>query len=156
MKTIIFYATKYGAAREIAQRIAKLMDNAETCDLKQDKIPALDGFDCVIIGGSLYAGMIRKEAKTFAAQNTGALRDKKIGLFVSGIADSGEEKFFEDNFPAEIVQAAKAASLLGGVFDPSKAGGFERFIMKIITKQSGYIDKIDDEKIAQFAEAMKK
>jgi menaquinone-dependent protoporphyrinogen oxidase len=154
MKTLILYATKYGAAREIAERIAKLIDGAETCDLKQADTPPLKQYDCVIIGSSLYAGAIRKEAKLFLNQNAAVLKNKKTGLFVSGMAESGEHKFFSDNFPAELVESAKAANLLGGIFDPEKAGGFERFIMKIITKTSGYINNINDEKIAEFAEIM--
>ena len=155
MKTLILYATKYGAAREIAEKIAKNIDGAEIYDLKQNNIPSFDNFDCVIIGSSLYAGSIRKEAKIFLSQNAGAFQGKNIGLFLSGMAESGEEKFFESNFPAEIVRSAKAADILGGVFDPEKAGFMERFIMKIITKQPGYINKISDDKIARFAEIMK-
>ena len=37
MKTLILYASKYGAAQEIARRIANRMGNADTYDLKQSK-----------------------------------------------------------------------------------------------------------------------
>ena len=155
MKTLILYATKYGAAREIAQRIANNMREAKIYDLKNDNIPPLEQFECIIIGSSVYAGNIRKEAKTFITKNLSILQDKKIGLFLSGMApESGEEKVFE-SMPAEIVSVAKEKSLLGGIFDPKKANGLERFIMKIVTKQSGYVNTISDEKIAQFAEIMK-
>ena len=154
MKTLILYATKHGAVAEIARRIAGRINGAEIHDLKQGGVPPLDVFDCVIIGGSLYAGMVRKEAKAFAAQNAAALCEKKLGLFLSGFSEKEEKKSFEANFPAEVLNAAKAANLLGGIFDPKKAGFFERLVMKAVTKQSGYISTIDDDKIAKFAETM--
>jgi menaquinone-dependent protoporphyrinogen oxidase len=155
MKTLILYATKYGAAEEIAQRIAKRINGAVIHDLKQSGGPDLAAFDCIIIGTSVYAGMIRKEAKTFAWQNANVLREKKLGLFLSGMGESGEKEYFEKNFPPNLLQSAKAANFLGGVFDPKKANFIERLIMKIVTKQSGYLNNIDDSKIERFVEAMK-
>ena len=154
MQTVILYATKHGAAREIAARIADCVGNAQLCDLKQGDIPDLTGFDCVIIGSSLYAGSIRKEAKAFLAQNAGILRDKKLGLFLSGMAGSDTSKYFTDNFPADIRAAAIASAFLGGIFDPQKANKMERLIMKAVTKQSGYVNTIDDATIKQFATQM--
>ena len=155
MKTLILYATKYGATGEIAERIADNMGGAALHDLKQSNIPDLEEFDCVIIGSSLYAGSMRKETKAFLAKNADKLLTKKIGLFLSGIAQSDENKYFEGNFPKNILQAAKATSFLGGIFDPSKAGRMEQLIIKAVTKQSDYINTVDDEKIKQFAEWMK-
>jgi len=123
-------------------------------DLKQENMPALAGFDCVVIGSSLYAGAIRKEAKVFLVQNTGNLQGKAIGLFLSGMDKNGNEKYFADNFPTDVLQAAKATSFLGGVFDPKKANAMERLIMKAVTKQSEYVNTISDEKIKQFAQRL--
>ncbi|MCL2409092.1 MAG: flavodoxin domain-containing protein [Oscillospiraceae bacterium] len=155
MNTLILYATKHGAVREIAGRIADSIGGAVLHDLKQGGSPSLAGFDCVIIGSSLYAESIRKEAKAFLAKNADALREKKLGLFLSGMLPDEAEKCFDNNFRKDILQSANAASFLGGIFDPQKAGAFGRILMKAATKQSGYIDTISDEKIAQFAVTMK-
>lgn len=157
MQTLILYASKYGAAREIAERIAQKMGDAKTCDLNQDDIPGLNLFDCVIIGSSLRAGFVRKEAKVFLSHNADKLRGKKLGLFLCGMDTdkNNEEKYFNTNFPPELLPAAKAKSHLGGIFDPQKAGAMECFIMKKILKQSGYVDRISDDRISQFVEAMK-
>jgi len=153
MKTAILYATKHGAAREIARRIADRIDGAETHDLKQTDTLNLAGYDRVIIGSSLYAGMIRKEAKAFLAQHADALRGKTVGLFLSGMSPNNTKEVFDANIPQDVLQAAKASSFLGGIFDPKKAGFLERLIMKAV-KQSGYTDTIDNSKIEQFVEAM--
>jgi len=155
MKTIILYATKNGAAAEIANRIAGQIEGAVTHDLKQTPIPPLTDFDCVIVGSSIYAGMIRKEAKGFLTANTGLLSEKRLGLYISGMSMENEEGVLSTCFSEDLVKAAKAANVLGGIFDPAKSGFFARLIMKAVTKQSGYVCNISDEKIMQFADNMK-
>ena len=155
MKTLILYATKSGAAREAAGRIAKHIDGAVLHDLKQGGIPSLAGFDCVIIGSSIYVGMIRKEAKAFLSQNTEALRGKAFGLFLCGLDATKEQEYFKVNFSSEILQTAKATAFLGGIFDPKKAGFMGRLIIRAVAKMPEYTDTLDDGKIAQFAEVMK-
>jgi menaquinone-dependent protoporphyrinogen oxidase len=157
MNTLILYATKYGAAQEIAQRIKNRMDNAVLHNMKDKNIPEFDKFDCVVIGSSLYAGSIRKEAKRFMALYADSLKGKKIGLFLSGIGgrdEKSERTYINNNFPDVILKASKVSFVLGGVFDPKKAGFFERLIMRIITKTPDYINTISDKKIALFAEAL--
>jgi len=155
MKTLILYATKYGATAEIAQKIAAKTDDATTQDLKNTPAPNLDEYECIIIGTSIYAGNIRKEAKEFLAQNIETLKTKKLGLYISGMEANKDKESLNACFPNELVNTAKAISSLGGAFDPKKAGFFERLIMKVITKQSGYISTISEEKIDQFVEQMK-
>jgi len=154
MKTLILYASKYGAAKEVAQRISRKMSEVLICDLKQKDIPPLAGYDCVIIGSSVYAGSLRSEAKAFAAKNADELCKKTLGLFLSNFSD--DDSYFEKNYPQKVVQAAKAKGSLGGIFDPKKVNGFERFIIKIVMKKAEYIEKIDDNKISEFVEAMQK
>jgi len=154
MKTLILYATKHGATHEIAERIAKKIPGAILHNLKQSNIPSLADFGCVIIGSPVYVGSIRKEAKAFMAQNMDILKGKNLGLFLCGLQAEEEKQYFASNFPPDILTAAMSASFLGGIFDPEKAGFMARFIMKAVAKLPGYIDRIDDEKIEQFAEAM--
>lgn len=156
MKAIILYATKHGAAKEIAERIAKRLPGSMIYDLKDGGIPPVSQFDCVVLGSSIYAGAIHKEAKTFLTNNADTLRDKCLGLFLSGMDASREKEFFDANFPAEVLQTATVKSFLGGIFDPKKAGLIERFIMKAVAKQSAYSDTILDDKIGQFAEVIEK
>ena len=154
MKTQILYATKHGATHEIAKRIADRMDDAAIHDLRKSNTPDISGFDCIIVGSSIYVGMIRKEAKAFLSQNEDMLCNKKFGLFLSGMDPSGGKELFDANFSQSILQKAKATSILGGIYDPQKAGFIERFIMKVAAKQSEYSSTIDDGKIEEFIEAL--
>ncbi|MCL2427194.1 MAG: flavodoxin domain-containing protein [Oscillospiraceae bacterium] len=153
MKTIILYATKHGATAEIAQRIVDKIGDAILHDLKQPT-PDLTEYDCIIIGSAIYAGAFRKEAKAFLSQSSDILKAKKLAIFASGMSKGESDKIFTENVPTELLQAAKAAMLLGGVFDPKKANFAERLIMKVVTKQSGYVDTIDDNKITEFVDAL--
>ena len=155
MSTLILYATKNGATRDIAQRIAKNMDNATLHDLKAPPAPNLADFDCVIIGSPLYAGSIRREARVFVSKHADALLDKNFGLFLSGMDDRDVQSAFNSNFSANLLEAANATAFLGGAFDPEKSGVFGRLIMKVVTKQSGYVSTINDDEIKEFAEFMK-
>jgi len=152
MKTLILYATKYGASKEIASRIAKKMDNATICDIKRGEIPPLADFDCIIVGSSVYAGSIRKEAADFVNANDKILCEKTLGIFLSGIG--ADETSFSKNFPQNMLASVKSKVFLGGIFDPAKANGFERLIMKMVTKQKGYMETIDDEAIVRFVAAI--
>jgi len=155
MKTIIVYASKYGAAGVAAQRIADKINGAAVHNLKNGNAKIAD-YDCVIIGGSIYAGMIRKEVKKFVTQNLEALIQKKIGLFISSMEAENGMKYIESNFSPEIRRIAKATCCVGGIFDPKKAGFLDRFIMKIVAKKLVYMDTLNNKKIEEFAEAMKK
>jgi len=154
MKTIILYATKYGSCADIAQRIAGKIDGSVTHNLKE-AVPSLEEFDCIILGSPVYAGSIRKEAKRFLLHSADILLKKKNGLFLCGMDTDSKDAFFSANFSPEILEKTAAKDFLGGVYDPKKANFFERFIMKLITKQSGCISAINDGKIEKFAEEMK-
>jgi len=148
MKTLILYATKHGATAQIANMLAGEIKDATVCDIKE--AAQLSNFDCVIIGSSVYAGSIRKEVKSFVAKNASELCKKTLGLFLSCLDDKTD--FFDKNFPVQILQAAKAKAKLGGIFDPKKAGGFERFVIKAVMKNADYINTISDDKIKSFVD----
>lgn len=155
MKTIILYASKHGATAEIARRIAARLPDAAVCDLRKDAVPPINDFDCVILGSPLLAGTIRKEVKDFLSQRSSGLAGKKLGLFLSGIGTEGDQKYFESNFTPDILRTASAKSFLGGIFDPAKAGFMERLMIKAAAKHTEYFNNIMDDKINEFAEALK-
>jgi len=154
MKTLILYATKYGAAREIAQKIAGIIDGSEIRDLKEGGIPPLSEYDCVIVGSSIYVGKIRKEARTFIAENSDALCGKRLGLYISGFEPQSAEACFKSNFPEKLLSHATVTAFLGGILDPKKAGGFDLFLLRAAKVSAGYMNTISDVEIKRFAEAL--
>ncbi|MCL2253223.1 MAG: flavodoxin domain-containing protein [Lachnospiraceae bacterium] len=159
MKTIIIYATKSGATREIAERIAKKLGDTVLYDIKQGTAPAIEEYDNIIIGSSVYAGAFRKEAKEYLINNKDSLlkaaKDKNLIFYISGLDPSGEKTGLSNNVPPELLEAAKAAYFLGGVFDPKTAGTLGRLAIKVIAKLTDYTDTIDNPKIDQLVELIK-
>ena len=153
MKTLILYATKYGATAEIARRMARKMDGAAVYDLKQGNIPPLENFDCIILGTSVYAGNIRKEASDFAAKNVAELDKKTVGLFISGLG--ADINAFNKGYPPGFAGKAKIKGFMGGIFDPQRCSGLERLIIRMALKLTEYTDSIDDEAIDRFIAAIR-
>jgi len=150
MKTLIVYATKYGATQKISEGIASRIDSAELHDINSNAKVSLADYDCVIIGSPLTAGMIRKEIKEFAGKNINELKSKRLGIFVSGLQESGEAEYLRKNFPPDLLAAAKAKAFLGGIFDPEKCGRLARIAIKAASKLDKYTSTIDEEKIDRF------
>jgi len=153
MKTLILYASKYGTTGEIARKLAQKLGNATVHDLKAGNAPALANFDCVIVGSSVYAGRLRKEARAYVAKNAGELSKKTLGLFVSSL--DVNINFFNKNYPIGFPNVAKTKGFLGGAFDPQKGNAAERLVIKYITRQSGFVTTVDEDAIEQFVAAIK-
>jgi len=154
MKTLILYATKYGATKEIAEKIATLVEGSQIYNVKEKNIPHLEPYDCIFLGSSVYAGSIRKEMKEYITLNKNMLKDKKLALFLSGMGTESSEKVFKDNFPAELLETAISKEILGGIFDPQKANKLEKTIFKLVAKQGDYKSTINQDKIKAFVKSV--
>ena len=68
MKTIIIYSTKYGSVEKAAQKLkAHLQGEVDIKNVKM--VSDIANYDKVILAGSIYAGRIQKEMKTFLKNN---------------------------------------------------------------------------------------
>ena len=148
MKTLILYASKYGAGQSAAQMLAVSLDEATLCNVRHESPPPLENFEFVIIGGSIYAGSVHKKLKLFITENSKELINKTKGIFLTCFSEN--QNYFEKNFPKELLESVENKEILGGIFDPEKAGKLECFIIKNIMKQKDYINTLNDEKINNF------
>lgn len=150
MKTLILYATKYGATLKIAENISQELGEAILRDIDSKGTISLDDFDCVILGSSLTAGTINKKLKDFAVKHKKELKSKRLGLFVSGLMESEGLANLEKNFPSELTKSAKSKTFLGGIFDPQKTGFIARTVMKKVAKLENYTSTINQQEIRAF------
>ncbi|HWQ51682.1 MAG TPA: flavodoxin domain-containing protein [Terriglobales bacterium] len=153
MKTLIAYASKYGFTKTCAGLLAqKLPGKVDLCDL-DGAGPNLAEYDTVIIGGSIYAGQIRKPVKQFCAKNDELLQKKRLGLFICGLAEGADaEKELEASFPKELLDAAVAKESFGGACDFEKMNFMEKTVLKKITGSNQSTPRIDEAHIARFAQ----
>jgi len=152
MKILIVYATKYGATKEIVGKLEGYLEgDVTTCNIDDKPTIKPKDYDCVIIGSPVVAGAIKKGIKEFAQNNVKELQEKKVGIFVSGLAEDGMSDYLRNNFPKELLATAKEKAFLGGIYDPQKCNFFARMILKAVAKMDKYTNTIDDEKISSFA-----
>lgn len=165
MRSLILFGSKYGTAEECAKKLKeKLKGDVDLINIKNSKEISISDYDKVIIGGSVYMGMINKEVKEFVECNKSELISKKIGLFMCCMSEGDKIiEQFNQNLPNEVLSAAKVKESFGGEFKFSKMNFFERQIIKMISKKDPKIGKInvkndfnriDEEAINRFAIAI--
>ena len=86
MTVLVTAASKHGATREIAEAIARVLDehgvSAECVDL--DKVGDLGRYEAVVLGSAVYMGQWLKEARSFIDWYAGELAERPTWLFSSG------------------------------------------------------------------------
>jgi menaquinone-dependent protoporphyrinogen oxidase len=156
MSTLIAFASKYGFTKTCAEILGKKLEGkVDICDLRSNH-PDLTKYDKVIIGGSIYAGKIRKPVMSFCSDNQNTLKDKKTGFFICGMAKEDDaQKQLESSFPKELLANAAAKGFFGGECNYDKMNFIEKFIMKKITGSDQSQSRISEENITRFAGLMR-
>ena len=135
MKILIAAASKTGTALKCAELLAEKLNGAEVADLTQ-KQPDISGYDIVIIGGSIRAGMLHKKATEFIQKNAELLKDKKHAFYICCGSPENAKDVFQKNFPAQLLENSIAAECFGGELDISKMKGMDKFITKMVMNAS--------------------
>ena len=110
-KILVTYASKYGATKEIAEKIGGVLRHA---DLQVDVLPMnsvrdLNAYKAVILGSAVYVGKWHKEAVTFLQVNEEILAARPVWLFSSGPTGEGD--------PVELVEGLRLPETLQPVVD---------------------------------------
>lgn len=85
-KVLVTAASKHGATLEIAETIARVLDehglSAEFVDI--DEVRNLSSYDAFVVGSGIYLGNWLKEARRFIDVHAGELSKRPTWLFASG------------------------------------------------------------------------
>lgn len=86
MKVLVAYATRHGATRDIAERVAQTLDRRglEVTLLPTNQARSVDGFDAFVIGSAAYAGQWLGSASSFVRHHSTTLASHRTWLFSSG------------------------------------------------------------------------
>ncbi|UMZ74448.1 flavodoxin domain-containing protein [Natranaerofaba carboxydovora] len=163
MKTVILYATKYGctekAAAKLTEKISEQISSDVTkVNLKTQETPDLIEFDCIILGGSIYAGRIQKEIKELIQQSGYLIKEKPLGLFVCcGFQDKAMEQMKEAF--GELYDSARVKEYFGAMFNTEKMNFAEKLIVKVVSrsdkaKPPGIIEENIDEFVGKLTAEM--
>jgi menaquinone-dependent protoporphyrinogen oxidase len=157
MNTAIVFASKYGTTEKVAGIIAEKLqetNKVELFSLNNNPNPDISGFEMVILGTSIYAGMPSKKMKTFCKKNETVLLQKKTALFICGMYPDKEnqEKEFKTAYPEVLQNNAVATGFMGGAYKFELMNYFERLIIKKIAKTTTSFERIDEKAIETFIE----
>ncbi len=141
---LIAYASKYGASKEIAQKIGEVFRQA---DLRVDVFP-VDGsldispYKAIILGSAVYVGKWQKEAVEFLRANEKILARRPVWIFSSGPTGEGD--------PVELVEGVRLPAALQpvanriqprdiavfhGYINPEKINPIEKWAIKSLVKK---------------------
>src|SRR6476619_31376 len=86
MTVLVVYATRYGATRGIAERIAKTLNQTghDAQLARASEAGDVKGYDAFVIGSAAYKGGWLDEATDFVTANLDLLADRPVWLFSSG------------------------------------------------------------------------
>ncbi|HHU81535.1 MAG TPA: flavodoxin [Firmicutes bacterium] len=155
MKILIVFASKYGFTQKAAEKLRGELSAGKhgvTLINLEEELPAgLETFDAVVIGGSIYAGLIRPEVRKFCRENLAALTGKRLGLFVCcGLENKAEEQI-KAVFPRELLDRATATGYFGYAVNYEKMSFIDRIIMRLVSGQKENQFCLREENIKKFA-----
>jgi len=163
VNVLVAYATKYGATKEIAERIGEVLQQN---GLNPSVIPAneagnLDQYQAVVLGSAVYAGQWRDEASTFLKDSESKLAQMPVWLFSSGPTGEGDPEEIMDGwqFPETLKTVADRIHpqdiiFFHGKLDSKSLNFAEKLIVKGIKAPMG--DFRDWEVITAWAEGISK
>jgi menaquinone-dependent protoporphyrinogen oxidase len=108
---LVIYASKYGATKEIAEKIGDVLRHA---GLQADVFP-VDGtlditpYKAIILGSAIYIGKWQKEAVEFLRANENILAKRSVWIFSSGPTGEGD--------PVELVEGVRLPAALQPMAD---------------------------------------
>ncbi len=137
MKILVAYASRHGATRGIAERIAQTLERngLEVALRPVERVGPVDEYDAFVIGGAAYFFHWMKEATSLVRRHRSFLASRPVWLFSSGplgteIVDAEGHDALEASTPREFAELAAAIHprdqrVFFGAYDPdAKAIGF--------------------------------
>ncbi len=143
-KVLVAYASKYGATREIAERIggALLRTGLPTDVYPVNGIRDLSPYGAVILGSAIYVGKWQKEAVAFLQTHEKSLADRPVWLFCSGPTGEGDPvDLIEGKVLPEVLKPVVSRikphdiAVFHGFINPDKMNSIEKWSIKNIVKK---------------------
>ena len=143
MTVLVVYASKHGATRGIAERIAETLTSAgQEAEVRPVKAAGeLAGYGAFVIGSASYAFHWRKEASEFVRRNRAILAGRPTWLFSSGPlgtedTDAKGRDLRSTTKPKEVPELSAAIHprdhhVFFGALDPSRLTVAERSLRKL-------------------------
>lgn len=157
MKTLIVYSSKTGTTEKCADILGKNLKDVTIINLAAIQNEDITKYDLIIIGSPIRIGMIDKKVKRFITKNFSTLQNKKVCYFLCCGFNENWKQYYEQNFPKKLLDNAIIYEIFGGEMHLEKQKGFDKFIVKMVSKNMGEDKEIKllDENINRFIEKVK-
>lgn len=131
MNILIIYATKNGVSQRAAERLSDELSQTNTitlCNINDDP-PAPNGFDVIILGGSVRMTKLNKKLKKYLNEHIDAISNMPSAFFFCCgiIRDLDDYKATE--LPSKICFSL-GVECFGGELKPDKLKGVDKLIVK--------------------------
>jgi menaquinone-dependent protoporphyrinogen oxidase len=140
-KILIAYGTTEGQTARIADHLAGLIRSrgfeVEALNLKQSTDVSLNGYDAVIIGGSIHMGKHQEEIIDFVRKNRADLERLPSAFFSVSLAASGDlanAEAYVENFTQQTGWRPAKVGLFSGALLYRQYGFLKRYMMKRIVR----------------------
>jgi len=146
IQVLVAYASKYGATKEIAEKIGDALRQAglRADVLLANRVKDLTPYKAVVLGSAVYIGGWRKEAASFLKSNEKALTGRPLWLFSSGPTGQGDPVALTQNwrFPKALQPVAdrihpRDIALFHGAADVNKMNPIEKWMLKNVKAPVG-------------------
>ena len=93
-KVLVTYSSGYGATKEVAEEVAKIISNHSEFQVNLENIDncsIINEYDAIIMGSSVRADRPLANTRDFIAEHRYELTEKQVALFVVSITASTEK-----------------------------------------------------------------
>lgn len=151
MAKLIVYASKTGTTEKCTNIIAKEIKDVTIVNLEKQNVD-ISKYDMIIIGTPIRMGMIHKKIKKFINDNFELLKTKKVAYFICCGFNENWKQYYEQNISKELLDKSIIYTTFGGEMDLEKQRGFDKFIVKMVSKNIDGNKKIElvENNIEQF------
>jgi menaquinone-dependent protoporphyrinogen oxidase len=140
---LVAYASKYGATKEIAEKIGEVLhqEGLQADVSPVDGVRDLTPYRAVILGSALYIGKWQKEAVQFMQANEKVLAGRPVWLFSSGPTGKGDpvELLKGERLPVALQPLAdrihpRDVAVFHGNIDPDRVNFIEKWAVQKLVK----------------------
>lgn len=134
-KVLIAYASKYGATKEIAEKVGEVLKQegipTDVLSVKKVKNPA--DYKDIVIGCAMYIGMWRKEGANFLKNNEKLLTERRVWIFSTGPSGKGD--------PVKLLKGERAGFNVKSIIERIKPRDTAVFHGYLNEKKMNFIEK---------------
>ncbi len=136
MKILIIYASKNGVAKKAAEKLESELCASNEISLYgiHDAPPSPEGFDVVILGGSIRMTKLNKNLKKYLKEHLDIISSMPSAFYIC----CGIIRDFDDYKTTELpskIRFSLGVECFGGELKPDKVHGFDKFFTKIMRQK---------------------